>query len=84
MSFDEGFDKNAFARLTAGLSRANIIDVIMTAFLQKKPLGLALVKDRKNDIVRQEFGDVLQIMDPDFGFEVIGGYDYVKDSAGMS
>ncbi len=79
MSFDEGFDKNAFARLTAGLSRANIIDVIMTAFLQKKPLGLALVKDRKNDIVRQEFGDVLQIMDPDFGFEVIGGYDYVKD-----
>jgi transitional endoplasmic reticulum ATPase len=67
------------AAMTAGLKRNHIEDIVLRA----KSLGLtvdaSLIKARKDEIVRAEFAEVLELMDPEHGFEVIGGMENVKD-----
>lgn len=67
------------AALTAGLKRVHIEDIVLRARLENRPVDAALVKTRKDEIVRLEFAEVLEIVDPDYGFEAIGGLEYVKD-----
>ncbi|MBA4372287.1 MAG: hypothetical protein C0402_05445 [Thermodesulfovibrio sp.] len=78
ITFDKGLTPEHMARATAGLGKVHIIDIIMRARYQKQPISLPLVKQRKDDIIKAEFEDVLQIIEPQFGFDMIGGYEYVK------
>jgi len=63
---------------TAGLSLYQIEDVKLRAEAAGVPVDLPLVKERKNEVLRQEYQEVLEILEPEGGFETIGGYDYVK------
>jgi transitional endoplasmic reticulum ATPase len=72
MSLDE------FANATAGLSLVHIEDIFLRA-AQEGALTRALVRERKQDIIASEFGEVLEILEPRFGFEMIGGLQHVKD-----
>lgn len=67
----------AFARLTAGLSRVGIEDIVY-----KVPKGEKLthksVTERKDEIIRTEYADVIEMLDPSFGFPSVGGYGAVK------
>lgn len=65
--------------MTAGLKRVHIEDIILRARLEGRVVDAELIKARKDEIVRAEFAEVLELMDPEYGFEVIGGMDYVKD-----
>jgi SpoVK/Ycf46/Vps4 family AAA+-type ATPase len=78
INFDKDLTPEFMARATAGLGKVHIIDIIMRARYQKQPISLSLVKERKDDIIKAEFEDVLQIIEPQFGFDMIGGYEYVK------
>jgi len=66
------------ALTTAGLSLYQIEDVKLRAEAVGVPVDLPLVKERKNEVLRQEYQEVLEILEPEGGFETIGGYDYVK------
>lgn len=66
------------AALTAGLKRVHIEDIILRAKAENKPVTAGLIKERKDEIVRQEFADVLELIDPDKGFESVGGMESVK------
>lgn len=66
------------ARLTAGLSLIHIEDVFLRAEAEGA-LSHALISERKKEIIATEFGEVLEIMEPRFGWEMIGGLEYVKD-----
>lgn len=72
-------DIDRAAAMTAGLKRVHIEDIILRARLEKKVVDAGLIKARKDEIVRAEFAEVLELMDPEYGFEVIGGMEYVKD-----
>lgn len=72
MSLDE------FANATAGLSLVHIEDIFLRA-AQEGALTRSLVRERKQDIIASEFGEVLEILEPRFGFEMIGGLQHVKD-----
>jgi SpoVK/Ycf46/Vps4 family AAA+-type ATPase len=65
------------ANATAGLSLIHIEDIFLRAEQDGK-LTWDLVRERKQDIVASEFGEVLEILEPRFGFEMIGGLDHVK------
>ena len=65
---------------TAGLSLYQIEDVKLRAEAAGVPVDLPLVKERKNEVLRQEYQEVLEILEPEGGFETIGGYDYVKQA----
>jgi transitional endoplasmic reticulum ATPase len=78
IKFDKDFDASYMARATAGLAKVHIVDIIQRAKLQHKPISFSFVKDRKNDIIRAEFQDVLQIWEPEYGFNMIWGHEHVK------
>ena len=42
------------------------------------PITKTLVKERKSDIIRTDYENVLEIMDPRSGFDAIGGMDSIK------
>ena len=66
------------ARMTAGLSLIHIEDIFLRALHEERPVDRDLVKDRKDEIIRAEFGDVLEIMDPEHGMDYIAGHALVK------
>ena len=65
------------ANATAGLSLIHIEDIFLRAE-QEGELMWELVRERKWDIVASEFGEILEILEPRFGFEMIGGLEHVK------
>lgn len=67
------------AALTAGLKKVHAEDIILRARLEGKNVTPELIKARKEEIVRAEFAEVLELLDPEHGFEVIGGMEHVKD-----
>lgn len=69
---------NDLANATAGLSLVHIEDIFLRA-AQEGALSRDLVRERKQDIIASEFGEVLEILEPRFGFEMIGGLQHVKD-----
>lgn len=65
---------------TAGLSLYQIEDVKLRAEAVGVPVDLPLVKERKNEVLRQEYQEILEILESEGGFETIGGYEYVKQA----
>jgi SpoVK/Ycf46/Vps4 family AAA+-type ATPase len=72
-------DESRAAAMTAGLKRVHIEDIILRARLEDRPVDADLIKLRKDEIVRAEFAEVLELIDPEYGFEAVGGMDHVKD-----
>lgn len=66
------------AQMTGGLSLLHIEDVLFRAFGVGR-LTQAVVTERKQHIIQQEYQDVLAISDPRWGFAAVGGYDYIKE-----
>lgn len=73
-----GMTVETLATATAGLSLYQIEDVKLRADAMGTPVTLNLVKERKADIIRQEYHEVLEILEPQGGFDTLGGYAYVK------
>jgi hypothetical protein len=79
LNFEKGFDKQKFAHLTAGLKKLNVEDIKLTANQAKIKIGPDVVKARKSEIYKSEYASVLEIVDPELGFEVVGGMNWLKD-----
>lgn len=78
VAFAPAFSTDAMARTTAGLAKVHIYDIFQRARLQGVPVSQNLVRVRKNEIISQEFQNILQIVEPASGFDMMGGYDYLK------
>jgi SpoVK/Ycf46/Vps4 family AAA+-type ATPase len=64
------------AAKTAGLNLLGIEDVKLRAGDQ--PVTAELVRERKDEIIKSEVGDVLASDDPTWGLDAVGGLDEVK------
>lgn len=67
-----------FAMMTAGLSKIHIEDIKLRAEKESAPVTYGLIRDRKEGIIRSEYADVIEIIEPGFGFEMIGGMEIIK------
>lgn len=61
---------------TGGLSLVQIEDVVQRARGAGQPLSRASLVDRKMDLLKQEYGDVLEILQPRNGLSAVGGLDH--------
>jgi SpoVK/Ycf46/Vps4 family AAA+-type ATPase len=61
---------------TGGLSLVQIEDIVQRARGNGAPLARAAVTERKIELLRQEYSDVLEIMNPRADLSAIGGLDY--------
>jgi len=68
----------ALANVTAGLSLVHLEDILLRAEAEGE-LRTEMVRERKEEIIRSEYGDVLEVMEPRFGFDDVGGLQHVKD-----
>lgn len=68
-----------FATLTAGFNRVAINGFFQQAEKTGQPISLAAVKQRKDEIFKEEYGGLVEVLDPDFGLDMIGGMETVKE-----
>jgi transitional endoplasmic reticulum ATPase len=66
------------ANATAGLSRLLIEDIGLRAEASGSEVTLEFARERKESLIRAEFGDVLEIVEPRFDFEALGGLTEAK------
>lgn len=73
-----GFTQETLAAAMAGLSRFEIENIEMRAKWADSPVTRELVRIRKREVTQTEYGDVIEFLEPDYGFEAVGGLDHVK------
>jgi SpoVK/Ycf46/Vps4 family AAA+-type ATPase len=66
------------ANATAGLSRILIEDIGLRAEASGAAVSVDFVRERKESLIRAEFGDVLEIVEPRFDFTALGGMSEAK------
>lgn len=75
---EDGVSKEYLAVNTAGLACFQIEDIVLRALAADRPITTDLVKERKNEIIKNDYNDVIEIMEPKTGFDAIGGMEQVK------
>jgi len=73
------FDVDVFVNATQGMSLRQILEIFRAASQSNKPIDLDFVKAKKKEILNAEYGDVMEIADPQWGLEEIGGLERVKE-----
>lgn len=73
-----GTTAQELANATAGLSRILMEDIGLRAEASGSPVNLEFVRERKESLIRAEFGDVLEIVEPRFDFGALGGMAEAK------
>ncbi len=68
-----------FAKLSSGLSKKSIKDIKLKAEAEDVPISFDFIKDKKHSVLQKEYGDVLEFIYPEIGFENIGGMEKAKN-----
>ncbi len=68
-----------FAKLSSGLSKKAIKDIKLKAEAEGVPISFEFIKEKKHSVLKKEYGDVLEFIYPEIGFEDIGGMEKVKN-----
>lgn len=74
----KGVDIDVLAHATQGMSLRQISELLVRAMSTGEPLGLAFVKEKKREILSTEYGEIMEVIEPDRGLEDIGGHDHIK------
>jgi len=68
-----------FAKLSSGLSKKSIKDIKLKSEAEGIPVSFDFIKEKKHSVLQKEYGDVLEFIYPEIGFEDIGGMDKAKE-----
>ena len=72
-------NSDEFAKLSSGLSKKSIKDIKLKSEAEDDPISFDFIKDKKHSVLQKEYGDVLEFIYPEIGFENIGGMEKAKD-----
>jgi SpoVK/Ycf46/Vps4 family AAA+-type ATPase len=67
-----------FAMLSSGLSKKSIRDIMLKSEAEESPVSFEFIKEKKHSVLQKEYGDVLEFIYPEIGFEDIGGMEAAK------
>jgi len=68
-----------FAKLSSGLNKKSIKDIKLKAEAEDVPISFEFIKEKKHSVLKKEYGDVLEFIYPEIGFEDIGGMEKAKN-----
>jgi len=68
-----------FAKLSSGLSKKAIKDIALKAEAENLSVSFDFIKEKKHSVLQKEYGDVLEFIYPEIGFENIGGMEKAKN-----
>jgi len=66
-------------KLSAGLNKKSIKDIKLKAEAENVPISFDFIKEKKHSVLKKEYGDVLEFIYPEIGFEDIGGMEKAKN-----
>lgn len=69
----KGFDIDIMVNATQGMSLRQILEVFRAANQADRSIDLTFVKEKKREILNAEYGDVMEITDPQWDLSEIGG-----------
>lgn len=75
---EDGVDPEYLTASTAGLARYQIEDIVLRCVADDVPVTAQGIKERKNEIIQNDYHGVLEIMDPKYGFDSLGGMETQK------
>ena len=75
--FKLSMDSPALARATAGLTRLHLEQLCRQTKAKGSPLTFEEIKRHKREILRQELYGMVELLEPVYGFEAIGGLEAV-------
>lgn len=75
---EDGVDPKYLVVNTAGLACYQIEDIVLRSIADDEPVTVKSVKERKNEIIKNDYHGVLEIMDPKYGFGGLGGMEVQK------
>ncbi len=78
IDYAPGFDAKTFAITAAGMPRRQMENTIMLSWVNNTPIDYHLVKEQKQRAIQDEYGGLVDIIEPEFGFDQIGGHDHLK------
>lgn len=70
------------ATQTSGFNYDNLRDIVYYAAQAGDALTVELVQQRKRAIITAESRDLLEVVEPSYGFEMVAGYEYIKEYLG--
>ena len=71
--------RKSFAMLSSGLSKKSIRDIMLKSEAEDVPVSFEFIRDKKHSVLQKEYGDVLEFIYPETGFEDIGGMQAAKN-----
>ncbi|MBW3622273.1 MAG: ATP-binding protein [Armatimonadetes bacterium] len=63
---------------TAGLTRLGIQSFLRQSRQSGEPITLAMVRRRKDEMFSEEYGGLVEVIEPRFGLEAVGGLEDIK------
>jgi SpoVK/Ycf46/Vps4 family AAA+-type ATPase len=67
-----------FAIQTAGLTRLGIQSFLRQSRQSGQPVSLPMIRKRKDEMFSEEYGGLVDVIEPKFGLEAVGGLEDVK------
>jgi SpoVK/Ycf46/Vps4 family AAA+-type ATPase len=74
----DDFDVEGFVNATQGMNLRQILEVFRSAAQAKRPIDISFVKSKKREILNAEYGDVMELVEPQWGLDEIGGLEKPK------
>ena len=75
---DEGLTPEFVGLITSGLSLKQIDSICLLARERDIPITPSLIKEKKQEILRAEFGERIKVKVPSWGFDFFGGKENLK------
>ena len=72
------FDIDVFVNSTQGMSLRQILEIFRAGNQAKRSVDISFVKEKKKEILNAEYGDVMEIADPQWSLDDIGGLEKPK------
>lgn len=74
----ENFETEAFVNATQGMSLRQILEIFRLANQADRPVDVTFVKEKKKEILNAEYGEVMEIAEPNWDLDQIGGLEKAK------
>ncbi|MEM2446365.1 MAG: ATP-binding protein [Candidatus Bathyarchaeia archaeon] len=74
---NEDLPEDELARITGGLRLVDIDEIFCLSNAERKPIDRSMVREKKAQTIKQMGRDLLEVIEPNYGFESVAGLRHV-------
>jgi len=78
--FAPGVDAKVMINQAAGLNLRQMEQIVRASWQENTPIDEAMIAGRKRKAIEQTYGGLVDFVEPENGFEIIGGHEKIKEA----